>query len=139
MPWVVDSCVLLDIALKDPKWSLKSAALLEKKMRDGLVACPISIIEISPQFGGSLSEVRSFLRILGADYSEPWSEEDTSAAARAWSAYVSKKRSGRIAKRPLADILIGAFAARTTGLVTRNPDHFRPWFPTLKILNPTEQ
>ncbi len=136
MSFVVDSCVLLDIALKDPKWSLKSATMLEKKMKHGLVVCPLSVIEISPQFAGSLSEVRSFLRIVGVDYAEPWNDTDTSNAAKAWSQYVSKRRSDKVAKRPLADILIGAFALRLSGLITRNPEHFKPWFPTIKILDP---
>lgn len=39
-------------------------------------------------------------------------------------------------RRPIADILIGAFAARHEGLVTRNPDHFRPFFPQLVLAEP---
>jgi len=138
MPFVVDSCVLLDIALKDTQWALKSATMLEKKMKDGLIVCPLSIIEISPQFAGSLSEVRNFLRMIGANYSEPWTDEDTSNAVEAWSRYVAKRRSNKIAKRPLADILIGSFAARLSGLITRNPEHFKPCFSTHKILDPTD-
>ena len=34
------------------------------------------------------------------------------------------------------EILIGAFAQRLQGLVTRNPDHFRPAFPALEIRTP---
>ena len=107
-------------------------------MKDGLVACPFSVVEISPQFAGSLFEVRSFLRMMGVDYSEAWADEDTSQAVEAWSRYVAKRRSDKIAKRPLVDILIGSFAARMSGLITRNPEHFKPWFPALKILDPSD-
>ncbi len=138
MAFVVDSCVLLDIALKDPLWSLKSATMLAKKMNVGLTVCPLSVVEISPQFAGSLSEVRSFLKIIGVDYDEPWTSEDTANAVISWSRYVAKRRSGKVAKRPLADILIGSFAERMSGLITRNGEHFKPWFPKLKILDPSD-
>ena len=36
--WVVDTCVVLDIALNDAAHGVKSAQLLQSKLRDGLVA-----------------------------------------------------------------------------------------------------
>ena len=66
----------------------------------------------------------------------PWLEADTREVTRAWSAYVAARRAGHGRKRPVADIMIGAFAARQDGLITRNPDDFRPWFPRLKIIGP---
>jgi len=32
--------------------------------------------------------------------------------------------------------LIGGFATRFQGLLSRNPDDFKPWFPALRILVP---
>ncbi|MBM3833050.1 MAG: type II toxin-antitoxin system VapC family toxin [Verrucomicrobia bacterium] len=39
-------------------------------------------------------------------------------------------------KRPLADILIGAFALRFDGLLTRNETDFRSVFSQLTIVSP---
>lgn len=136
MAWVVDSCVLLDVALKDPEWGLQSAEILEARRPEGLVVCPVTVIEITPQFGGDIGEVRKFLAILGASGQEGWLDADTRTAAKAWSGYVAEKRKSgvvRAGKRPVADLMIGAFATRFEGLITRNPEHFRPWFPGLEL------
>ena len=34
--WVVDSCVVLDIALNDAKHGFKSAQLFQSRLRDGM-------------------------------------------------------------------------------------------------------
>lgn len=115
MAWVVDSCVLLDVALNDPVWGLRSAEILEARRPEGLVVCPVSVIEITPQFGGEIEEVRKFLAILGASDREGWLDADTRAAAQAWSADGAEKRKSggaRAGKRPVADLMIGAFATR---------------------------
>jgi predicted nucleic acid-binding protein len=36
----------------------------------------------------------------------------------------------------VADVLIGAFAAVRTGLLTRNPDDFKRIFPALTVKTP---
>ena len=46
-----------------------------------------------------------------AVYDEPWTWEDTEAAHAAWARYVHQKQIGNISKRPIADIIIGAFAS----------------------------
>jgi predicted nucleic acid-binding protein len=130
MAWVVDSCVLLDVALNDPQWGVRSAEWLEAKRPEGLVICPVTLIEITPQFGGDVEEVRKFLALLGASNQERWLDVDTLTAAGAWSAYVKEKRRGLAGKKPVADLMIGAFASRFDGLLTRNPDHFRTCITT---------
>ena len=67
---------------------------------------------------------------------EPWTPPDTLAAFTAWHNYVAAKRQGRIAKRPIADVMIGAFATRFQGLLTRNSSDFRELFPALPIIEP---
>ncbi len=137
MALVVDSCVLLDVALRDPQFGIPSALLLESKRKQGLVACPVSVVEICPQFDGRVTTTRNFLRLVGADADSPWLAKDTEHAAEAWARYVSTKRAGKTAARPIADILIGAFSLRFDGLVTRNPAHFAPYFPSLKLIDPS--
>ena len=53
--WVVDTCVVLDIALNDAAHGVKSAQLLQSKLRDGLVICGVTFVEVSPAFGGCLA------------------------------------------------------------------------------------
>lgn len=134
MAWVVDSCVILDVALKDELYGLTSATCLDYCQSDGLVVCPISIIEIAPAFGGAIENVREFLAIIGAEPYSNWLETDTQESAKAWSRYVTAKRQGLAPKRPIADILIGAFACRHQGLITRNSSNFSPYFPGLAII-----
>ena len=136
MPWVIDSCVVLDVALKDEVFGMPSALLLESKRPEGLTICPVTVVEVAPFFGGEAAAVRTFLGEMGADVSIAWMESDTDAAAAAWSRFVRLKREGAVRRRPVADILIGAFACRLGGLVTRNPSHFAPFFPELPLSVP---
>ena len=50
-----------------------------------------------------------------------------------------RKRAGRAKKRPIADVLIGAYAMQKGGLITRNEDDFHALFPNLTIFNPEKQ
>ena len=136
MAWVADSCILLDIALADPQFGVTSAQCVAARLADGVVACPVSQIEIAPHFGGSLTQVHHFLRQSGIQTSIDWSDADTEAAAKGWAAYVTAKRAGSAPKRPIADLQIGGFAMRFQGMITRNPGDFRPWYPGLTIIEP---
>lgn len=136
MPWVVDICVLIDIAEGDPQFSRRSAELLDHRRSGGLLLAPISYIELAPRFHGVEAAQNEFLEAMGVQWSEPWIWPDTMTAHRAWSDYMLKRRRGQERKRPIADILIGAFALRFDGLVTRNEKDFRSLFPHLRIDQP---
>jgi len=107
MAWAVDTCVLIDVLEADPDHGRRSAALLSRKLREGLV-----------------------------DWRQPWTWQDTIAAHRAWEAHVAGRRARSAPRRPIADVLIGAFAGRFDGLVTRNAKDFRRVFPSLPIAEP---
>ena len=136
MAWVVDTCLLLDIGLDDPQFAAKSERLLERKRRDGLLVCPVTFIELAPAFGGQTKPLEEFLFHLGIDYREDWTWDDTKQANTTWSRYVQKRRAKLTSKRPVADVLIGAFASRFQGLLTRNTADFSPLLPDLEILEP---
>jgi predicted nucleic acid-binding protein len=137
MPWVIDSCIVLDVALNDVQFGLSSAQTIEQlKKNESLLICPVSLVEVAPFFGGELRAVREFARLMGVESHEPWGENDTREAALAWTRQVRLKREGQVLPRPMADVLIGAFALRRGGLVTRNPDHFKKVFPGLKVQIP---
>ncbi len=136
MKWVADTCVLIDVLEDDPSFGRSSAELLEKSLRDGLVLCPVTMVELSPAFAGDLGTQKHFLEQIGIDFTRDWTFADTECAHRAWHAYVQARRASDAPKRPLADLLIGAFACRHRGLITRNPADFRRWFPKLKLRQP---
>ncbi|HRR34285.1 MAG TPA: type II toxin-antitoxin system VapC family toxin [Kiritimatiellia bacterium] len=136
MAWVVDSCVILDVALGESAWSIPSARLLDRFVADGLVACPVSMVEIAPYFDGDVDKEQVFLDLIDIRHDWDWLPEDTETAAGAWARQVYLKREKKVGKRPVADILIGAFAMRAGGLLTRNACHFKTVFPGLRIEAP---
>jgi hypothetical protein len=134
--WIVDTCVILDVLEDDPQFGRQSAELLQALLPQGLAISPVTMVELSAAFEGKLDEQKAFLGQAGISYSELWTAADTEAAHRAWNEYVKLRRSHKIPKRPVADLLIGGFAVNRTGLVTRNATDFKRWFPKLKIKEP---
>ncbi len=137
MAWVVDTCILLDIGLDDPEFGEASEALLLRKAKDGLVVCPVTFVELAPAFAGDLAALRKFLANLSVDYTELWQNQDTDKSARAWARHIARRRerAARRLKRPVADVLIGSFALRFDGLLTRNTGDFRQLFPSLRLVS----
>ena len=88
---------------------------------------------MAPAFDGRRVLQDEFLDGVGVDYREDWIWEDTLRAHAAWHAHVQRRRAGLGPRRPLADILIGSFACRFEGLLTRNPEDFRATFPALTL------
>jgi predicted nucleic acid-binding protein len=136
MAWVVDTCLLLDIGLDDPQFAEKTELLLAGRSGEGLVICPVTFVELAPAFSGNTKPLEEFLFSLGIEYREDWIWQDTTTANAAWSHYVEKRRARQTAKRPVADVLIGAFACRFQGLLTRNAGDFSKIFPQLPIAQP---
>ena len=124
---------MLDVLDEDPCFGKSSATHLQARLQDGLVLCPISFVELAPAFLGDRDRQTGFLKRMGVAFSEPWDWRDTLSAHRAWARYVEMRSLQRIDKRPVADLLIGAFAARTGGLITRNRNAFTHLFPDLRI------
>ena len=136
MPWVVDTCVILEVAINDNQYGRNSAHCLEFYRNAGLLTCPVSVVELGPQFGDHVEQLSEFLRAMQFDASESWLREDTDKSIVAWSHQIDQKRKGNNQKRPVADVLIGSFAMRFEGLISRNPDHFKKTFPKLRIIVP---
>ncbi len=133
MAWVVDTCLLIDVLEDDPNFGISTAEALDAHAADGLVLCPISYAELAPAFRGDKALQDEFLVGIGVNYLHDWGWEDTLRAHQAWNDHVRRRRAREVAKRPLADILIGAFATRFQGLLTRNPSDFAPIFPGLDL------
>lgn len=79
---------------------------------------------------------KRFLDFCGMDYPTPFLAAGLEAAPAFWQRHIAAKRVGLVARRPVADLLIGGFAMRFQGLMSRNPADFQPWFPDLEILVP---
>ena len=136
MPWVVDTCLVLDVLEDDPRFGARSARLIDSRLAQGVVICPVTFVELAPAFGGDLERQRHFLAKVGIALDEGWQEPDTLSAFVAWHKHVTRRRAKVVPRRPLADILIGAFALRFRGLLTRNPADFRAPFPSLTLVEP---
>jgi len=133
MAWAVDTCMLIDVLDDDPRFGRSSALTLESHAGDGLVACPLTYAELAPAFLGDVALQDEFLHGVGIDFLQDWTWADTRRAHEAWHRFVDRRRSQSLPRRPLADVLIGAFASRFQGLITRNAGDFEPIFPNLNL------
>lgn len=136
MAWVVDTCILIDVLEDDPNFGEVSASTLDSCADDGLVICPMTYVELAPAFDGSRSLQDEFLDGVGVSRHEEWIQVDTLATHAAWHEHIMRRRAGRTTKRPTADLMIGGFARRFQGLITRNPADFRNSFPELDLVIP---
>ncbi len=135
-PWVVDTCVLIDVLEDDPEYGRASALTLRRKLREGLLVCPVTYVELAPAFNGSPALQDEFLSGVGADWRQTWTWQDTAAAHAAWTAHITRRRTKAAPKRQIADVLVGAFASRFAGIITRNASDFQLLFPELAIVEP---
>jgi predicted nucleic acid-binding protein len=135
--WVVDTCIVIDVLDSVSGFARPSALALDDHREEGLIVAPITFVELAPAFNGSVADELDFLAELGIDLDFAGQRDAILAAHQAWYAHICRKRMGAIAKRPIADVLIGAYAQTMGGLITRNEDDFRSLYPTLTIFNPT--
>jgi len=137
MAWVLDTSVLLDIRIGDPlEWAEASASCLEQHSADGLLVCPVTLIEMAPAFRGDFSAERIWLENLGISSREPWLEEDTERSHSLWNGFIARRRTREVSKRPIADVLIAGFACRFQGVITRNETDFHSVAPDLTVVAP---
>ena len=136
MTWVIDTCVILDILDRHPQFGERSALVLNSVMNDILTIAPITYVELAPAFNGDVEAQNAFLNDLWIRYDFDGGQKVVLAAHKAWYEHIFRKRTGSIKKRPIADVLIGAYAMQHGGLITRNEGDFRALFPTLRIINP---
>lgn len=136
MTWIVDTCIILDILDGHPEFAEMSSSALQSKLDDVLAIAPITYVELSPAFNGDVAAQNAFLDGLWINFDFRGEKEAVLFAHKAWHEHVMRKRSGNVKKRPIADVLIGAYAMRKGGLITRNEADFKTLYPNLTIFNP---
>ncbi|MBX7209550.1 MAG: hypothetical protein K1X78_14635 [Verrucomicrobiaceae bacterium] len=136
MAWVIDTSVILDLVTGDPTFEPASTACLQAHLGYGLVISPITFVELGPSFGGDDVATEEFLKASHIGTSEFWTPADTLLAHRLWHQHQQRRRQLQAAKRPVADVLIAAFAQRFQGVITRNAADFRNLLPALQIVEP---
>ncbi|MBR4653151.1 MAG: type II toxin-antitoxin system VapC family toxin [Kiritimatiellae bacterium] len=136
MIWVVDTCVLIDVFRGDKTFSEMSSMALQSKLDDVLTVAPITYVELSPEFNGDVAAQDAFLDAMWIQRDFKGSKEAVLLAHKAWYEHIMRKRAGNAPKRPIADVLIGAYALQKGGLITRNEADFKALYPNLTIFNP---
>lgn len=131
---LVDTNVLLDVATKDPSWSLWSLRALQKaSLRGSLLINGVIYAELSVRYE-QMEDLDEFLAQAETDFVEI-PKAAFFLAAKALRQY---KASGGPRDTILPDFFIGAHAA-TLGvpLITRDVRRYRTYFPDLMLITPT--
>lgn len=134
--FLADASVLLDISTNDASWSPWSGRALEDALAESSVGInPIVYAEVALDFSDSQSLDR-WLRSLEIEkLALPYE-----AAFPASRAYLRYRRAGGARTSPLPDFYIGAHAAvADLTLITRDARRYRSWFPSLRLLAPSEE
>ena len=130
---LVDSNVILDIFLDDPKWAdWSETALANASYNSKLYINQIVYTEVSIGFK-RIEELESALHAGGFQMLEIPKE----ALFLAGKAYLSYRRNSGTKKSPLPDFYIGAQAAvLNMDMITRDEGRYRTYFPTVRLICP---
>ena len=130
----VDSSVLVDVLIDDPRYSEKSKSAMRKAANEGaLVLCESTLAEIVPVL--SAEEVAEFLSDWNLKF-VPSNQESAIVAGEMFRTYL--KRGGKRG-RVVSDFLIAAHAQiHAERLLARDRGYYRDYFKRLKLWDPSE-
>jgi predicted nucleic acid-binding protein len=130
---LVDSNIILDVFLNDPKWADWSESTLEEYINyTTLYINPIIYSEISIGFK-LIEDLESAITKAGFQMLEIPKE----ALFLAGKAYLKYKKRKGVKRTPLPDFYIGAQAAvLNLNLITRDVSRYQSYFPTVKLITP---
>lgn len=130
----IDTNVLLDVFLNDPRFGQASGKHLREALRLGaIVACAPVWAETAAVFP-ERADFEKTMRTLGIQFS-PLTQNAAGEAGVAWKQY---RAGGGKRLRMVADFLIGAHALiQCDRLLTRDRGFYRDFFHRLKITDPS--
>jgi len=130
---LVDTCILLDVVLGDPRWADWSQAQLARGAeRGGLLINPFVYAEFSVWYE-SLEECEHVLARFEVAFEE-LPREALFLAGKAFRRYRSRRGTR---SSVLPDFFIGAHAAlREVPLLTRDSARIRAYFPRVALITP---
>ena len=130
---LVDSNIILDVFLNDPKWVEWSESKLEKFSSIAkLFINPVIYSEVSVGFN-RIEELESALNRAGFQMLEIPKE----ALFLAGKAFLKYRKNRGTKRSPLPDFYIGAQAAIfEMDLITRDVPRYRTYFPTVRLIRP---
>ncbi len=133
--FLADSNVLLDIFGGDPSWGRWSKQALRDALAIGEVGInPVIYAEISVRFGDHASLDAGLNELTLERLQLPY--EAAFLAGRAFRRY---RRAGGVRSSPLPDFFIGAHAeVADITVLTRDVSRFRTYFPSVRLISPTE-
>jgi len=130
---LVDSNIVLDVFLNDPKWADWSESKLDEYDQLGILYInSIVYSEISIGFK-RIEDLESAIAKAGLQMLEIPKE----ALFLAGKAYLKHKKRKGTKRTPLPDFFIGAQAAvQNLDLITRDVSRYQSYFPTVKLITP---
>jgi len=130
---LVDSNIVLDVFLNDPKWADWSESKLDEYDQLGILYInSIVYSEISVGFK-RIEDLESAIAKAGLQVLEIPKE----ALFLAGKAYVKYKKRKGTKRTPLPDFFIGAQAAvLNLDLITRDVSRYQSYFPIVKLITP---
>ena len=132
MVTAVDSSVLLDVIMDDPRWADASEAALRRASQEGsLVICECVLAEITPALGNAAIE--EFLD----DWNIRFVPSSLASATLAGKFYGTQLARGGKGGRVVPDFLIGAHAQlHAERLLARDRGYLRDYFKKLAVWQP---
>jgi predicted nucleic acid-binding protein len=134
-PVLVDSNVILDVFQDDPEWAdWSDDALHSCSGSHDLCINPIVYSEVSVGFD-RIEDLEAAVEAAGF----LWLEVPREALFLAGKAFLSYRRRQGTRVYPLPDFYIGAHAAVSgLDLLTRDAARYRTYFPSVRLITPTE-
>ena len=134
--YIVDPRLVVDILEGDAEWGVRSARLVDGHRSDRLFVTPLSYLALGPAFMGMRPLQDAFLANLGIGVAQKFPIEVMNSAYRAWCAYKGDNPRASGPGSAFDSLYIGAFALLYDGILTRQGDLYRRYYPSLPVFEP---